>query len=152
MTLKKSTHSLARKIARAPKVPIEVLANQSQINIDLLKDEFELVLQGQIHDLIGLLNSKDETKIDTIYEISSQIISSSSFVKADWISKVAQSLCEIHEIMASHQWDWDAAEVHGKTMQLISTLGRLNPTACQGLLTGLQSVVMAKRAHSELLE
>jgi hypothetical protein len=152
MTLKSDTNSLAKKMARSPKVPVEVLANQSQINIDLMKDEFELVMQGQIHDLIDLLSSKDQSKIDTIYEVSSQIISSSSFVKADWISKAAQSLCEIHEIMANHHWDWEAAEVHGKTMQLLLTMSGKNEAACNHLLTGLHAVVAAKRAQNELLE
>jgi hypothetical protein len=54
--------------------------------------------------------------------------------------------------MAHHHWDWEAAEVHGKTMQLLSNMSGKNEAACSHLMTGLHAVVAAKRAQNELLE
>ena len=111
-----------------------------------MKDEFEAVMNNQIQELAELLHYKDQSKIGAIYEISSQIISSSSFVKSEWIAKAAQSLCEVHEIMNSAgNWDWDAAQVHGKTMQLLASLEGDHDAVRQSLLDGLSSVVAAKR-------
>ncbi|AMS29973.1 hypothetical protein [Aquidulcibacter sp.] len=146
MTTKPNHNSLKRKLAKVGKLPVDELAGRSQFNIDLMKDEFEVVMRNQIEELTDLMQGKDPASIRGIYEISSQIISSASFVKADWVSRAAQSLCEVHEIMSAGKWDWEAISVHGKTIQLLASLEPTQEAMSQSLLEGLGAVVAAKRA------
>ena len=146
MTTKPNHNSLKRKLAKVGKLPVDDLSGLSQFNIDLMKEEFEVVMHNQIHELTDLLQAKDPASIRTIYETSSQIISSASFVKADWVSHAAQSMCEVHEIMSAGKWDWEAITVHGKTIQLLASLEPSQTSEGQRLLEGLSAVVAAKRA------
>lgn len=145
MTTKPNHNSLKRKLAKVGKLPVDELAGRSQLNIDLMKEEFEVVMRNQIEELSDLLHHKDPAKIRGIYETSSQLISSASFVKADWVSRAAQSLCEVHEIMSAGKWDWEAIDVHGKTIQLLARLDPDQTAMSQSLLEGLGAVVAAKR-------
>ncbi len=145
MTTKPNHNSLKRKLAKVGKLPVDELAGRSQFNIDLMKDEFEVVMRNQIEELTDLLQGKDPANIRGIYEMSSQIISSASFVKADSVSKAAQSLCEVHEIMSAGKWDWEAITVHGKTIQLLAALEPSQAAMSESLLEGLGAVVAAKR-------
>lgn len=145
MTTKPNHNSLKRKLAKVGKLPVEELAGRSQLTIDLMKDEFMVVMRNQIEELTDLLHAKDPANIRSIYETSSQIISSASFVKAETVSRAAQSLCEVHEIMSAGKWDWEAVTVHGKTIQLLATLEPNQDAVSQSLLDGLSAVVAAKR-------
>lgn len=146
MTTKPNHNSLKRKLAKVGKLPVDELAGRSQLNIDSMKEEFEVVMRNQIEELTDLLQGKDQANIRGIYEMSSQIISSASFVKADWVSRAAQSLCEVHEIMSTSKWDWEAISVHGKTIQLLASLEPSQEAVSQSLLEGLGALVAAKRA------
>jgi hypothetical protein len=113
MTTKPNQSSLKRKLSKVRKLSVEDLSALSQVNIDGMQEEFEVVMRNQIDELTGIVRAKDPASIRTIYEMSSQIISSASFVKADWVARAAQSLCEVHEIMSAGKWDWEAIGVHG---------------------------------------
>jgi hypothetical protein len=145
MTTKPNHSSLKRKLSKVRKLSVEDLSALSQVNIDGMQEEFELVMRNQIDELTGIVRAKDPASIRTIYEMSSQIISSASFVKADWVARAAQSLCEVHEIMSAGKWDWEAIGVHGKTIQLLASLEPSQEAISQSLLEGLGAVVAAKR-------
>ena len=146
MTTKPNHNSLKRKLSKVRKLSVEDLSALSQVNIDGMQEEFEVVMRNQIEELTDIVRAKDPASIRTIYEMSSQIISSASFVKADWVARAAQSLCEVHEIMSAGKWDWEAIGVHGKTIQLLATLEPSQEAVSQSLLEGLGAVVAAKRA------
>jgi hypothetical protein len=146
MTTKPNQSSLKRKLSKVRKLSVEDLSALSQVNIDGMQEEFEVVMRNQIDELTGIVRAKDPASIRTIYEMSSQIISSASFVKADWVARAAQSLCEVHEIMSAGKWDWEAIGVHGKTIQLLASLEPSQEAISQSLLEGLGAVVAAKRA------
>jgi hypothetical protein len=146
MTTKPNHSSLKRKLSKVRKLSVEDLSALSQVNIDGMQEEFDLVMRNQIDELTGIVRAKDPASIRTIYEMSSQIISSASFVKADWVARAAQSLCEVHEIMSAGKWDWEAIGVHGKTIQLLASLEPSQEAISQSLLEGLGAVVAAKRA------
>lgn len=146
MTTKPNHNSLKRKLSKVRKLSVEDLSALSQVNIDGMQEEFEVVMRNQIEELTDIVRAKDPASIRTIYEMSSQIISSASFVKADWVARAAQSLCEVHEIMIAGKWDWEAIGVHGKTIQLLATLEPSQEAVSQSLLEGLGAVVAAKRA------
>ncbi len=145
MTTKPNHSSLKRKLSKVRKLSVEDLAALSQVNIDGMQEEFDLVMRNQIDELTDIVRAKDPASIRTIYEMSSQIISSASFVKADWVARAAQSLCEVHEIMSAGKWDWEAIGVHGKTIQLLASLEPSQEAISQSLLEGLGAVVAAKR-------
>jgi hypothetical protein len=145
MTTKPNHSSLKRKLSKVRKLSVEDLSALSQVNIDGMQEEFDLVMRNQIDELTGIVRAKDPASIRTIYEMSSQIISSASFVKADWVARAAQSLCEVHEIMSAGKWDWEAIGVHGKTIQLLASLEPSQEAISQSLLEGLGAVVAAKR-------
>jgi len=145
MTTKPNHSSLKRKLSKVRKLSVEDLSALSQVNIDGMQEEFEVVMRNQIDELTDLVRTKDPASIRTIYEMSSQIISSASFVKADWVARAAQSLCEVHEIMSAGKWDWEAIGVHGKTIQLLASLEPSQEAISQSLLEGLGAVVAAKR-------
>jgi hypothetical protein len=145
MTTKPNHSSLKRKLSKVRKLSVEDLSALSQVNIDGMQEEFEVVMRNQIDELTGIVRAKDPASIRTIYEMSSQIISSASFVKADWVARAAQSLCEVHEIMSAGKWDWEAIGVHGKTIQLLASLEPSQEAISQSLLEGLGAVVAAKR-------
>jgi hypothetical protein len=146
MTTKPNHNSLKRKLSKVRKLSVEDLSALSQVNIDGMQEEFEVVMRNQIEELTDIVRAKDPASIRTIYEMSSQIISSASFVKADWVARAAQSLCEVHEIMSAGKWDWEAIGVHGKTIQLLATLEPSQEAVSQSLLEGLGALVAAKRA------
>jgi hypothetical protein len=146
VTTKPNQNSLKRKLAKVGKLSVDELAGLSQENIDLMKDEFDVVMRNQIQALTNLVVDQDPANIRGIYETSSQIISSASFVKADWVCLAAQSLCKVHEIMHAGKWDWEAISVHGKTIQLLASLDATQEAVSQSLLEGLGAVVEAKRA------
>ena len=146
MTTKPNHNSLKRKLSKVRKLSVEDLSALSQVNIDGMQEEFEVVMRNQIEELTDIVRAKDPASIRTIYEMSSQIISSASFVKADWVARAAQSLCEVHEIMSAGKWDWEAIGVHGKTIHLLATLEPSQEAVSQSLLEGLGAVVAAKRA------
>ena len=147
MTTKPNHSSLKRKLSKVRKLSVEDLSALSQVNIDGMQEEFDLVMRNQIDELTGIVRAKDPASIRTIYEMSSQIISSASFVKADWVARAAQSLCEVHEIMSAGKWDWEAIGVHGKTIQLLASLEPSQEAISHSLLEGLGAVVAAKRAN-----
>ena len=146
MTTKPNHSSLKRKLSKVRKLSVEDLSALSQVNIDGMQEEFEVVMRNQIEELTDIVRAKDPASIRTIYEMSSQIISSASFVKADWVARAAQSLCEVHEIMIAGKWDWEAIGVHGKTIHLLATLEPSQEAVSQSLLEGLGALVAAKRA------
>ena len=146
MTTKPNHSSLKRKLSKVRKLSVEDLSALSQVNIDGMQEEFEVVMRNQIEELTDIVRAKDPASIRTIYEMSSQIISSASFVKADWVARAAQSLCEVHEIMSVGKWDWEAIGVHGKTIHLLATLEPSQEAVSQSLLEGLGALVAAKRA------
>ncbi len=145
MTTKPNHSSLKRKLSKVRKLSVEDLSALSQVNIDGMQEEFDVVMRNQIDELTDIVRAKDPASIRTIYEMSSQIISSASFVKADWVARAAQSLCEVHEIMSAGKWDWEAIGVHGKTIQLLTSLEPSQEAISQSLLEGLGAVVAAKR-------
>jgi len=145
MTTKPNHSSLKRKLSKVRKLSVEDLSALSQVNIDGMQEEFDVVMRNQIDELTDIVRAKDPASIRTIYEMSSQIISSASFVKADWVARAAQSLCEVHEIMSAGKWDWEAIGVHGKTIQLLASLEPSQEAISQSLLEGLGAVVAAKR-------
>ncbi|GBF56398.1 hypothetical protein PbB2_00053 [Candidatus Phycosocius bacilliformis] len=146
MTTKPNNNSLKRKLSKLGKLPVDEMAGRSELTMLGMRDQFEDVMHDQIDALAILLKARDPDRIQEIYEVSSQIISSSSFIQADMVCQAAQSMCQVHEIMCSGKWDWDAALVHGKTLQLLASLGRHEVDTGQKLLDGLAALVQAKRA------
>lgn len=146
MTTKPNNNSLKRKLSKVGKLPVEEMAGHSELNMLGMREKFESVMHTQIQSLNDMLKTRDPASIQSIYEVASQLISSASFVQANHVSQAAQSLCQVHEIMGAHKWDWEAALVHGKTIQLLSTLGRHQEETGNKLLEGLTSVVNAKRS------
>ena len=119
--------------------------DDAQSELEVLCGESLDVLRGKVEALQALGREKQAAAsiddIQTLYNLSSEVLDIAGLFGMDELGQAAFSLCELLDFLASHRaWNWPAVQVHLHGLLMLADPAKTTPASRAAMVEGLRQV------------